>query len=170
MICLIHGDFKVKTYTVKEIAQLLNISEETVRRWIRSGKLQATMDSRKEGSIITETMLEEFVKVVPKYASILKGSMGGFFVASTALLSTLMLAKMAKDEEIKNPQIAIEEIEKVLQERIKNSKEQIKKKRNSINELEEEIKNEELEINSAQRLLEEIRMTETKNIGRDINE
>ena len=146
----------MKTYTVKEIAQLLNISEETVRRWIRSGKLQATMDSRKEGSIITETMLEEFVKAVPKYSSNLKGPMSGF-LASSVLVGALMLVTMSKNEEIKNSQIATEEIEKVLQKRIKDSKEQIKRKRKSINVLEDEIKKEELEINSIQSLLEEIR-------------
>ena len=29
------------TYSVKEIAEMLNKNPETVRRWIRSGKLEA---------------------------------------------------------------------------------------------------------------------------------
>ena len=45
------------TYTVKEVAKMMNTSEETVRRWIRSGKLKANMDSRKKGSVITDAML-----------------------------------------------------------------------------------------------------------------
>ncbi|MCI6857839.1 MAG: helix-turn-helix domain-containing protein, partial [Eubacterium sp.] len=61
----------MESYNVKEVAKMLNTSEETVRRWIRAGKLQATMKSRKEGRIITEAMLKEFVKATPKYAAAL---------------------------------------------------------------------------------------------------
>ena len=50
------------TYTVKEVAKMMNTSEETVRRWIRSGKLKANMNSRKKGSVITDAMLREFTK------------------------------------------------------------------------------------------------------------
>ena len=56
-------------YTVKEVAKMMNTSEETVRRWIRSGKLKANMDSRKKGSVITDAMLREFTRNTPKYAS-----------------------------------------------------------------------------------------------------
>ena len=35
------------TYSVKEIADMLNTNPETVRRWIRSGKLEAIQESRK---------------------------------------------------------------------------------------------------------------------------
>lgn len=44
----------MESYNVKDVAKLLGTSEETVRRWIRSGKLKASMDSRKGGSVITE--------------------------------------------------------------------------------------------------------------------
>ena len=54
------------TYTVKEVAKMMNTSEETVRRWIRSGKLKANMDSRKKGSVITDAMLREFTRNTPK--------------------------------------------------------------------------------------------------------
>lgn len=39
----------METYNVKEVAKMMSTSEETVRRWIRAGKLKASMDSRKEG-------------------------------------------------------------------------------------------------------------------------
>ena len=32
------------TYSVKEIADMLNTNPETVRRWIRSGKLEAIQE------------------------------------------------------------------------------------------------------------------------------
>ena len=62
------------TYTVKEVAKMMNTSEETVRRWIRSGKLKANMDSRKKGSVITDAMLREFTRNTPKYAAALSGT------------------------------------------------------------------------------------------------
>lgn len=50
----------MKTYSVKEISELLNTNPETVRRWIRSGKLEAIQDSRKEGNVVTQAMLDSF--------------------------------------------------------------------------------------------------------------
>lgn len=35
------------TYSVREIADMLNTNLETVRRWIRSGKLEEIQESRK---------------------------------------------------------------------------------------------------------------------------
>ncbi|MGH2493827.1 MAG: helix-turn-helix domain-containing protein [Ktedonobacteraceae bacterium] len=32
----------IKTYTIKELAQIFQKNEETIRRWIRSGELPAT--------------------------------------------------------------------------------------------------------------------------------
>ena len=45
-------------YNVREIAEMLNTNPETVRRWIRSGKLEAVRESRKEGNIVTKEMLK----------------------------------------------------------------------------------------------------------------
>ena len=44
----------MKTYNVKEIAEMLNTNPETVRRWIRDKKLDATIVSKKGGHIIYE--------------------------------------------------------------------------------------------------------------------
>ena len=78
------------TYTVKEVAKMMNTSEETVRRWIRSGKLKANMDSRKKGSVITDAMLREFTRNTPKYAAALANPIGGIVAASTLLLGTFV--------------------------------------------------------------------------------
>ena len=58
------------TYSVKEIADMLNTNPETVRRWIRSGKLEAIQESRKGGNVVTKSMLDAFLKTSPKYAGI----------------------------------------------------------------------------------------------------
>ena len=50
----------METYSVKQIADMLNTQPETVRRWIRSGKLYAEKSSRKEGHVVTEESLNKF--------------------------------------------------------------------------------------------------------------
>ena len=57
----------MKTYSVAEIAKLLNVNKETVRRWIRSGQLKSTKKSKKDGNVIDELDLFEFVQTKPKY-------------------------------------------------------------------------------------------------------
>lgn len=54
-------------YTTKDIATLFNVSEETVRRWIRSGELKAIKQSNKSGNLVTEFELRNFVTKRPKY-------------------------------------------------------------------------------------------------------
>ena len=54
----------MKYYTVKEIAEILTVNEETVRRWIRSGTLKAERgENRRHGSKVDENVLREFVLV-----------------------------------------------------------------------------------------------------------
>lgn len=55
-------------YSVKEIAEMLNVNEETVRRWLRDPNgLSGTKTSRKEGYMVTEIPLKDFLKKKPKY-------------------------------------------------------------------------------------------------------
>lgn len=54
-------------YTVKNIATLIGVHDETVKMWIRGGKLKATMRSKCEGYIITDDALNEFLKMHPSY-------------------------------------------------------------------------------------------------------
>lgn len=48
-------------YSVKEIADLLSVNEETVRRWIRDNKLDAERGSGRQGSKITSEALVKFL-------------------------------------------------------------------------------------------------------------
>lgn len=66
----------MKTFSVKQIAEMLNTNPETVRRWIRDGKMKAVQVSRKNGNIVTEAELERFIKATPKYFSKLTTSAG----------------------------------------------------------------------------------------------
>ena len=57
----------MKIYKVVEVAKLLKVNEDTVRRWIGSGDLMATKASKKKGFVIKEQDLYEFVETKPKY-------------------------------------------------------------------------------------------------------
>lgn len=57
-------------YTVKQISNLLDVDPETVRRWIRRGDLKATQRSKKDGNVISEDQLNEFLISRPKYSQI----------------------------------------------------------------------------------------------------
>ena len=48
-------------YTVKEVAVLLSVNEETVRRWIRDEKLEAERGSGRQGSKVTSVALKKFL-------------------------------------------------------------------------------------------------------------
>ncbi|QED46777.1 helix-turn-helix domain-containing protein [Cytobacillus dafuensis] len=56
----------MKEYTVKEVADLLGKHEETIKRWIRSGKLpNSYRNSDKEGWRIIESDLLSLNKAIP---------------------------------------------------------------------------------------------------------
>jgi len=48
-------------YTVKEIAELLLVNDETVRRWIRDNKLSAERGSGRQGSKVLSSSLRDFL-------------------------------------------------------------------------------------------------------------
>lgn len=66
----------MESYNVKQIAEMLNTRPETVRRWIRSGKLKAQKASRKEGHVVSGADLKEFLKRAPKYAGVAESVIG----------------------------------------------------------------------------------------------
>ena len=80
----------MKIYTVKQIAEMLQTNEETVRRWIRSGKLGATLASKKEGHIITAESLNRFINTTPKYASAIAGALVASPLALSAVIGSVL--------------------------------------------------------------------------------
>lgn len=57
----------MRIYSVKKIAKMLYVEDETVRRWIRDSKIKAHRRSKKEGFIVNENDLLDFIKDKPKY-------------------------------------------------------------------------------------------------------
>ena len=147
------------TYSVKEIAEMLNTNPETVRRWIRSGKLEAIQKSRKGGNVVTKSMLDAFLKTSPKYAGIATGlfaSSIGLTTATAALVGSILAQQLIKNDEIKNASVNTSEIRKLLLANIGSSKENIARKKRSIKHLQEEINEEQQHINEAEKLIKEL--------------
>ena len=57
----------MRYYTISDIAKKLSINEETVRRWVRSGKLTGTRMSKKGGFKVSEFDFTNFLTEHPKY-------------------------------------------------------------------------------------------------------
>lgn len=133
---------KMKYYNVKEISEILKTNPETVRRWIRKGKLVAKIDSKKEGSFILESDFKKFLNANPKYAGIAYASL-----ALTPLGIPLIVAKIVGEtylNSIKNNQSM--DTEKLLLDRLKKEQkrimESIEKNERKLIKLEEQIKEE----------------------------
>ena len=149
----------MKTYSVKEIADLLNTNPETVRRWIRDKKLEATIESKKGGHIVYESALHTFLKSSPKYASI----------ASTALISTatiggLIAQKIIDVEQLKKARISGADIIKFLKSEIDARKASIKNKEESISQLNMQIKSEQIQIEAVQQMIDTLSEEKGENV------
>lgn len=149
----------MKTYSVKEIADLLNTNPETVRRWIRDKKLEATIESKKGGHMVYESALYTFLKSSPKYASI----------ASTALISTAMIGgliaqKIIDVEQLKRARISDADIIKFLKSEIDARKASIKNKEESISQLNMQIKSEQIQIDAFQQMIDTLSEGKGENV------
>lgn len=47
-------------FSVEELSSIFDVTEETVRRWIRSGKLKSFMSSKREGNIVCSDDVSAF--------------------------------------------------------------------------------------------------------------
>lgn len=153
----------MKTYSVKEIAKMLHTSEETVRRWIRDGKLEATQDSRKGGNQVTEQMLNAFLKNSPKYAKIAAPLMAtpvGMITATATMLGGVIAQQYLKNEKIKQAQVDTGQIRELIQSNMKEMEESIRIKKATIKQLQQEIEIEQQRLKAAEELLETL---ETEN-------
>lgn len=111
----------MKIYSVKEIAEMLSIDQETVRRWIRDKKLKADTPSRKEGSQVKED-LYKYHSSTTKYAgkaAVMAAPTPALAVlpligaGTTGVMSALMAVYL--NEKKKNPQLSEENVRAVLE-------------------------------------------------------
>lgn len=150
----------MKTYTVKEISDMLKIDPETVRRWIRSGKLQAEQSSRKDGNVVTDQMFQSFLMQSPKYAKLvapLVATPVGVTVTAASVLTGIIAQQYIKNEKVKNAQINVKEILGLLENEIKNHEINIESKQKVIKQLQHDIAMERQNINEKRALLEKMK-------------
>lgn len=153
----------MKTYSVKDIADMLNTNPETVRRWIRSGKLKADQNSRKDGNMVREEDLYKYLSSTAKYAAFAAGlvasnpvlsltaAMGASVIGEIVAVLTSKSAK--KGGEIR---ILTDEIKHMLRKEIKKSEKKIERKKAAIAGLQEEINMEQLMIREYETALEHL--------------
>lgn len=155
----------MKTYSVKEISEMLNTNPETVRRWIRDKKLDATIESKKGGHIVYETALHEFLKLSPKYATAAKISLAGAIGAAvlpTAMVGGLVAQKLIDAEQLKKACISNKDIINFLRGEIQRYSEAIKAKEDTIYQLQNQIEADQSQIIKFQKLIDGLSVEEGK--------
>ena len=143
----------MKTYSVKDIADMLQTNPETVRRWIRAGKLKADQTSRKDGNIIREDELYKYLRSTSKYVAIAASlaATNPFLVLTPAVgvgilgaLITSFAARSMKNES--DIRVLSDDVERTLKKNITESEATIKRKKAAIAELQAEIDKEQQQI------------------------
>ena len=147
----------MKEYTVKQIAEMLNTNPETVRRWIRSGKLSAKQDSKKSGNVISSDSLQSFLQSAPKYAGMVAaGSVAAFGAATTfplavgiGLITGNILSVFSQNRKHVTPATVKRHIEK----QIKKSEETISQKEHIILQIQQELNEEHAKVDIMKQFL-----------------
>ncbi len=147
----------MKTYSVKDIAEMLNTNPETVRRWIRDKKLDAKIESKKGGHIVYEAALREFLKSSPKYAAAAKASLAGAIGAAvlpTVMVGGLVAQKLIDAEQLKKARISNKDVINFLRGEIQRCAEAIKAKEDTIHQLQKQIEADQSQITEFQKLID----------------
>lgn len=156
----------MKSFTVKEVSEILGTNPETVRRWIRDGRLDAIQLSRKDGNVISESALSEFLIKTPKYATTAAtslarsfssaglGAIAGLSVIATTAIISLVLADKKPSEGI---QITPSGLEKYIIASISDHENSLTEKQRKLVSLENEIANEQKQIEELRISLKRIR-------------
>ena len=143
----------MEKYSVVQVAEMLRTNPETVRRWIRNGKLHAIQVSRKDGNVIEESELKRFIKNSPKYASVamiskVPLSMGIGGVASVVATSVLagIASGIIEDKAKRDFVVSDEDIEVYLKKSIKECETKIKTRLHTVNQINGEIREEKIKM------------------------
>lgn len=155
----------MKSYTVKEVAEMLQVNPETVRRWIRDKKLGAEKTSNKGGNKILETELRAFLKATPAYAT----STGALLVLGVAapavMLATFATGKVIEANELKKAKVDSKAVIGFIQSEISSHEALIKRKKESIRQIEKEIMAEQNRIKELRAFIEGIQNTQSNDEG-----
>ena len=145
----------MKNYTVKEIAEILKTNPETVRRWIRSGKLVTTKASNKSGNIISEEAFTKFIKNTPKYATFLAGSMVTSPVALSLVVGGLiggLVGSLVTNEK----KFEKDDIRKSIERQIKGYEYRISENKKTLEQIKAKIEDDEKSVQQLKYALENL--------------
>lgn len=159
----------METYNVKDIADLLKTNPETVRRWIRSGKLKATRGaSKKEGSSISSDDLLKFLENNAKYAGIVAGAasspIGAISVALLGAAGGIAALKHENDRTIENSTATQYQIRAYLNNEIQRLSEGVEQKEKVASQLKAEIKRDKARINEMRKVILQLSQEKSKSI------
>lgn len=156
----------MKTYTVKEIAEILKTNPETVRRWIRSGKLASTMTSTKAGNIVSEDAFNKFVKETPKYATMLAGSAVTSPVALSLVVGGLIGGLVGTLLSSEKKKLNKDDIRKSIEHQIINCKKRLTDNKKALEQIKSKIDDDEKSLQQLQYALEHL---DLELIAKEIN-
>ena len=153
----------MSNFTVKQIAEMLNTSEETVRRWIRDGKLTSSISSKKSGNIISSDSFNAFISKTPKYALMKLTSSP---TAVSLIVGGMLAGLLALIDIKKSESVSPADIEKYLNKQISSHKKELETKKVEMEKLKKEIESEQLKIDEYKYALEQL---DCKLIAAEIN-
>ena len=155
----------MKKYSVKQVADMLKTNPETVRRWIRNDKIKSNYTSDKEGYMITEDSLREFLKSKPKYAAIVAATLSMPTGALAMMIGGLVAGILNISDT--NKKITDIDIEKTVENKIALLTKEINKKGEEILKLKTEIEELQKSVEKYTYILEKL---DLKAIASEINE
>lgn len=147
-------------YTVKQIAEMLDTNQETVRRWIRENKLHAVQTSRKDGNVVAEEEFQRFISETPKYAMRLAASIvpfspgAGLFAMLGTLAGGVALDYMAKKKTLVTSVLPAD-VKEFIVKSISDLEGQIVQKNQAIRQIEDEIQELRTKVAAYRYLLEQ---------------
>lgn len=148
-------------YSVKQIAEMLDTNPETVRRWIRAGRLESSRASKKEGNVVSEDALKTFLERTPKYAAAAAGmTAAGILLpsvpvigASLAVSVGMSVASALARPERRKAETASDAKENLIQLQIEK-KQLLEQIRAAAQQLQEQLKKQEQQLQEGKRRLQ----------------
>lgn len=145
-------------YTVNEVAEIFQTNPETVRKWIREGKLKATPgNSKKEGIRIDDSSIQNFLDDNSKYSKkALTSATAALLTGGFAIPAFLMVKAYQENQALASAIINSSDLLGMLKDEIAHEKDAISEILQGISLLEDEIQKKEKRIDSINHMISEI--------------
>ena len=149
-------------YSVKQIAEMLDTNPETVRRWIRAGRLESSQTSKKDGNVISEEALKAFLECAPKYAAaasaagILSSAFPGIGIGTSLAMSAGVSVANALTRHGRRKEETADDVrENLIRLQIEQEK-LLEQKQAALRQLQEQLKQQEQQLQEEKRQLQQL--------------